>query len=113
LGVVPDTTYFMTRNDVLQHNVDLIAAAAQMLAGMDTQTLRVRAAGGSPVQQLSVEAQHIDRVDVLVDGRPVLSYDVTAPTDSVTLPAPAPAGSTLTCNGYRAGTLVVSTRLHA
>ena len=111
LGVVPDTRYLMTLNDVLNHNVDLIAAAAKMLAGMKTQVFRLKAPSGTPVQQLTFESKNIDRVDMLVNDRPVVSQDVTDGIGTLTLPTPAPAGSTLACNGYRSGSLVASTRL--
>jgi hypothetical protein len=101
----------MTRRDVLEHNVDLIAKAATILAEMDTQTLQINAVGGVPVRQVTYEAANLDRIDLLVNGRPVVSQDVTAGTGSMTLPAPAPADSTLTAQGFRQGTLAASTRL--
>jgi hypothetical protein len=111
LGVVPDEPYKLTRNDVLDHNADLIAHAAARLAGMPKQRLRVAAVGGPPVQQLRAEAHNIDRLDVFVAGRPVASQDLAAETADVALPAPVPSGAAVTANGYREGQLVVSTRL--
>lgn len=110
LGVVPEEPYQMTLNDVVSHNVDLIARAAQLLGAMPRQTLRLTALGGPPVQQFKVEGSGIDRVDILVDGRPVLSQDIAAAPINVTLPAPLAGGAMLTANGYRESGLVVSVR---
>ena len=111
LGVVPNESHWMTYNDVLDHNADLIAAAAKLLNGKATQTLRLTAGGGAPVRDVAYEANNLDRVDLLVNGRPVLSQDVTTGSGTLALPTPATAGSTLIGNGYRSGELVVSTRL--
>jgi C-terminal processing protease CtpA/Prc len=110
LGVAPDAPYLMTKADVTNGNADLIAAAAKMLKGMDTQRLRLSASGGTPVQHLSFECEKVDRIDLLLEGRPILSKDVSAGTGSLALPFPVSSGSILTGNGYRSGKLVVSTR---
>ena len=80
---------------------------------MEKQSLDVAAVEPRPVARLEVRSRNVNRVDVLVDARPVLTQDVAAEggTQTLTLPSPAPAGSTVTVNGYRSGTLVVSRRL--
>ena len=115
LGVNPDGLYFMTLDDVLLHNKDLIAHAASILKKMEKQSLDLTAAAVPPVARLEARSRNVDRVDVLVDGRPVLTQDVAAGSgnQTLTLPSPAESGSTITVNGYRAGTLVVSRRLSA
>jgi hypothetical protein len=110
LGVVRDERYFMTRNDVLNHNEDLIAHAASILAAKPKQTLQISAVDGPPVQRLRIEVSHLDRVDVLAARRPIASYDVRAGTNEVMLPGAVPDVGILRANGYRSGTLVVSAR---
>ena len=110
-GVVSDTRYYLTKADVVGHNADLIAAAAAILKTLPKQTLRLTPAAAAPFQQFTAECTNIDRLDLYVDDRPVASQNVTGASLVVTLPAPAPAGSTLTANGYRNGQLVVSTRV--
>jgi hypothetical protein len=110
LGVVPDERHFMTRADLLDHNVDLIAHAARLLAAQPSQTLTVEAIGSSPLTQLRVTSTNIDRVDVLADGRPVQSTDVTSSPLTVRLPNPVSAGQ-LVVRGYRRNALVVSARV--
>ena len=107
LGVKPDERYFMTRDDLLNGNVDLIAHAAKLLAARPQQVLRVEAAGGPPVAQLKVTTAQIDRVDIDVDGRPVASVDVTASPTQIPLPKPVAAGR-VAAKGYRGGALVAS-----
>jgi C-terminal processing protease CtpA/Prc len=111
LGVVPDEPYRMTRDDVLNHNVDLIAYAAAILATKQKQLLRLTAPGGPPARSISLETENVDRVDVMVSNRPVLSCDVRNGVSEIPLEAPVPYGSTLTAYGCRAGALVVCARL--
>src|SRR4029077_19611301 len=75
LGVVPDERYFMTRDDLLQHNIALIAHAAKILAGQVVHGLEIAAGGAAPLGTLHVKARSIDRVDLLVNDRPTLSRD--------------------------------------
>ena len=114
LGVVPDERYFMTRNDLLQHNVDLIAHAATILKGKTTQTLQLATSEAAPFQQVEVTATHVDRVDLFVDGRPV-ALDryrlILRRPISIALPRPVTSRNRVEAHGYRKGELVVSTRL--
>ncbi|HYT88623.1 MAG TPA: S41 family peptidase [Gemmataceae bacterium] len=111
LGVVPDKVHELTRADVLQHNIDLIAHAAKILAEKPRQSLRLTTPGGAPALLVKVEAENIDRLDLLVNGRVIASQDLAGKTADVPLPTAAPSGTILTGYGYRAGELVVSTRL--
>jgi hypothetical protein len=111
LGVVPDVPHFMTRNDVINHNVDLIAHAAGILNAAPRHGLRLTRVAELPVQRLKVEALRLDRIDVLVDGRTVLTQDVASGEMEISLPASTPLGVTLRGNGYFEGKLVVGTRL--
>jgi C-terminal processing protease CtpA/Prc len=110
LGVVPDERYYMTRADLLEHNVDLITRAAQILKGKPAFPLELSAAGSPPLTKLKVTSRNIDRVDLIVDGRPVLSTDVKAGAVEITLPNPVKQGSQILAEGYREGALVSSAR---
>jgi hypothetical protein len=101
----------MTRADVVGNNEDLIAAAARILDQRPKQTLRLTPVGAAPRQQFQVDCTNIDRLDLLVGGRPVVSQNVVAPSFRVSLPAAAGAGSVSNGEGYRQGELVVATRL--
>jgi hypothetical protein len=111
LGVVPDERYFMTRDDLLKHNVELIAHAAKILAGRVVHRLEIATAGKAPLSQVHVKASNIDRVDLLVNDRPILSRDVTGGSLEIALSDAVPAKSRITALGYWYGTLASSARL--
>jgi hypothetical protein len=109
LGVTPDRpVYKMTRNDILNHNVDLIQYACGILADMPRQRLAAscqRLANGS--FEVTVSTTNIQRVDVLFNGRPLQTLDVRNGLTSinVALPSQLPEGdvpaSVLQCRGFR------------
>jgi Peptidase family S41 len=118
LGVVPDEVYPMTRNDLLNHNGDLIAHACGVLATMPRQRLTATCSK-LPNGSLSstVVTSNVQRVDMLLNGRPVQTLDVKDGSTSfnVVIPAqPANVGgatNALEYKGFRNGELVVGTRL--
>ena len=109
LGVVPDSIHLMTKNDVLDGNVDLINAAGRVLAA---QPIRKLMAAPGPVangkSKVALVTAGIDRVDLAVDDRPVTSVDVTDGSSSATVPTPTGAKQ-LRADGFQAGQLVVRT----
>lgn len=73
LGVVPDKHHFMTRDDVLHGNPDLIARAAGLLSQSRSCDLRevsvtVDGASGNRVIKAVIQTRGIEWLDVLVDG---------------------------------------------
>jgi hypothetical protein len=60
---------------------------------------------------LRITSSNVDRVDLLVDDRPVLSQDLSAAATDVPLPRPLAAGSMVVAQGYRQGVLVSNARL--
>ena len=114
LGVVPDEIYQMSRADVLNHNVDLVARAGAILAGMPRQRLTAtsqRRPDGS--LDMTIVTASIQRVDVLLGGRPVHTRNVTDGSASFNVAIPAPAGAGLECQGFRGDELVASIRLQS
>ena len=113
LGVVPDgPVYRMTRNDVLNHNADMIAHACRRLGKMPRQRLTVTSqAQPDGTLKLAVATDNIHRVDIVLDGRPVHTVDVKKGSASFNLAGPAAGASILECRGFRSDTLVASTRL--
>jgi len=113
IGVVPNDRYFLTRKDLLEGNVDLIARAGEILNGKDRQTLQLATTGAAPFAAVQITSTGIDSVDVYVDDRPVASTTVSssaAPT-TVALPKAVTSANRVEARGYRQGTLAVSTRL--
>ena len=79
LGIAPDHRHYMTRNDLLKQNEDLLTRAAQLLRRKPVYSLSVepinprsralRVAASSKVQPRD-KRKRISHVDVFVNGRP-------------------------------------------
>lgn len=120
LGVRPDVRHRLTRADVAGANEDLMAEAARLLAGRPVRRLDVATqARGSDVTELTLTTTGLDRVDVYLDGRPVLTRDVSddAPTvvelTAAMTGVPAgtgggPGGGRLRFLGFASGDLVAN-----
>jgi hypothetical protein len=115
LGIKPDQIYRMTRQDVLGHNDDLLARAGEILAATPrVYRLKVtyeQRPGTYPA--LTVETRNMDRLDVLVDGRPRRSLDLVG--DSTALDLQEIAGSAgnvveLELQGFDGGVLAARRR---
>ena len=77
LGVRRDERHYMTRDDVLRGNRDLIERAAALLKAAPVHRLQFEVAQNADGElALTVQATNVDRVDVYVDARPVDSFDV-------------------------------------
>jgi hypothetical protein len=111
LGVLPDKIHNMTKNDVLNANVDLINEAASLLVGMKAFDLSasISNAAGIPTS-VTARTMNIDRLDVFVDGRPKLTVDVVNGNNTIALP-PITGRAQLELRGYNGEHLAASTRL--
>ena len=95
----------MTRDDLLNGNVDLLDRAGALLAAMPVRTSTATAAFRGTGMRVTVEGTGVEWVAVLTDGRPVASARIgggptTLDIDDVTGP--------LRVDGYSGGTLVAS-----
>jgi hypothetical protein len=108
LGVVPDHRHELTRRDVLEDNVDLLAAAGALLRQRPKRTLRLTSSlDGGGTLTLQVTTAGIQRLDVYVDGRPRASTDVADGASTVTVTGVAGAG-VVRVEGYAGGELVAA-----
>jgi hypothetical protein len=106
LGVQPDQTHQMTRNDLVNGNADLIAKAGQMLAGAPTVALNAQVSapvGGK--RKVTVVTQGLDRVDVSVDGRPRATVDVGNGSMVMEVPHPGSGSHDIAVRGFKNGEL--------
>jgi hypothetical protein len=112
LGVVPDSLHPLTRRDLLEDNVDLMAAAGRLLAEETPRALRAEAAApASGMQQLSVTTRSVASVDVYIAGRPVATSPTSDGTTEVIIPFPPPPGTVARIEGFDdSGTLVAATQ---
>ncbi|MEP7202540.1 MAG: S41 family peptidase [Ilumatobacteraceae bacterium] len=72
IGIVGHRTYAMTRDDLLNGNVDLMAFCARLVDAQPATSLSIR--WNAPL--LDFDVSRLDRIDVYVDGRPHQSHDV-------------------------------------
>jgi C-terminal processing protease CtpA/Prc len=112
LGVKPDVRHKMTRNDLLNDNVDLIEHAAELLAKMPVRTLSATVATKSTTSfTIAVTTKNVARVDVAVAGRPCPSRDVTDGTAQISVAVAPTAGSKVDLQGYVANDVVAACRV--
>jgi hypothetical protein len=112
LGVVPDETHEMTRDDLLNGNQDLIQKAAGLLAGMTVFALHAEVTGSADgTVEVSATTRNVDRIDAYVDGRPRTTVDVAA--DGVTRfsVSGTDGAFVLELRGFQDDKLVAATRI--
>ena len=110
LGVLPDEHHPMTKNDLLNDNVDLIKRAAEILAMGTPRRLEASVSRSGTDLAVSVTTQGLDRLDLFVDGRPAETPDVTDGSRTIHVTAPASA-SLLELAGYDNGSRVAARRI--
>ena len=76
LGVVPDNRYFMTKNDLLNGNEDLLNTAGDLLSNMNVRELTVATTVSGSQLKLEITTQGLDRVDTYIDDRPIKTVDL-------------------------------------
>ena len=112
LGVLPDERHFMTRDDLLNDNVELINRAGSMLAARQPArafTLAVQSV--SPTQTNAVaDTQGISRLDIYLDDRPIQSIDVQGGQATFSITKPTPNSLTLEIRGFDSTQLVARHR---
>lgn len=110
LGVMPTVPHAMTRADVLDGNVDLLAKAGEILAAMPVRQLSATTTATATGVDIEVTTGGLDRVDVYVDDRPVGSIDTAGAPVTVTAVG-AGAGSKVLVEGFSAGSLAAARRV--
>jgi hypothetical protein len=97
--VSPDVLHLMTRHDLLDDNVDLLARAARLIRQQPSFQLSLKPATGQGGGGIVVSAtstlpsskpgRGISRLDIYVNGRPMLSMDAE---DGAVPPTPVSVG---------------------
>ena len=110
LGIVPDFLHEMTRQDLLNHNIDLINRAVEILKEMPVRQLEAETESVTPGNvKLVLKTQGISRLDVYVNGRPQGSLDFSDGETELNLPLPAI--NSILLQGYDENELVASRKL--
>ena len=107
--MVPDQRHFITRNDLVNDNADLFAAAGALLAALPVRQLHVQAvpAAGNTVK-VTVTTQQLDRVDAFVNRRPVVSVDLGGSSTTFTIAKPSAGTAELRLEAYSGGVLAAN-----
>ncbi|WP_433167590.1 S41 family peptidase [Kribbella sp. CA-247076] len=109
LGIRPHETHKMTRADLLDGNVDLLAKAGSLLAAMPVRRLGVTTSISGTTLTVTLDVEGIERVDLYLEGRPISSEDLTGAPLSIDILDVTP-GQLLRADGYHDGALVASRR---
>jgi hypothetical protein len=112
LGVIPDERHYMTREDILKGNIDLINKAGSMLAAITpVRGLKIKIQESSPTQVVVVaDTQEITRLDVYLADRPIQSLDVHAEQATFTITKSNSAQVSLEIKGFDEAQLVARYR---
>ncbi|NEP87557.1 MAG: peptidase S41 [Okeania sp. SIO2C2] len=108
LGITPDSRHYMSKDDLLEGNVDLINKAGGILSGMPVRQLDVTTTTGSgTTMTIQAETLGLSRLDIYIDGRPVDSIEVTDGSQSFDIDIP-PLARLLEFAGFKANEYVAS-----
>lgn len=78
LGIVPDRRHYMTRNDLISRNSDMIKKAASILMEKPSYGLSLTLRQNQDRSQtIEVATKNISRLDIYINDRPLKSLDVT------------------------------------
>jgi hypothetical protein len=112
LGIIPDERHYVTRDDILKGNVDLINKAGSMLAAITpVRGLSVKLQRPSPTQVVIIaDTQEITRLDVYLENRPIQSVDVHGGQCTLTVAKNNAAPSNLEIRGFDESKLVARYR---
>ena len=101
LGVIPDKQYHMTKEDLVNHNIDLMNKAGEILSAMPVYKLSVQVGKKqNGVRPISATTGNISRLDVYVDDRPQFSLDVVEGENQFELSVPSRGSHNLIMRGY-------------
>lgn len=105
LGVRTPLTHPLTRNDILNKNVDLINRAGELLAALPVRAMKLEMNGNA----VKVVTSRMDRLDVYLEERPSFTFDVENGETTFELHG-AQAAQTLEIRGFEKGELVARYR---
>ena len=112
LGVIPNKRHFLTRNDLLHGNLDLINEAGSLLAAAGpARELTVTVQSNSPKQaSILADTQGMTRLDMYIGDRPIQSIDLECGQVKFTVQKNDSADANLEIRGYDGAHLVARYR---
>ena len=110
LGIRPDSLYALTKDDLLNGNMDLIKKAGKILKSMPVRLLKVSTSQSGSTLSIKTKTVGIARLDIYIDGRPLDTQDINDGTRSFNVSLPTGA-SILKIDGFKNHELVASRKL--
>lgn len=115
LGVIPDKgIHEMTKEDILNDNIDLINHAARILTEMPVYGISVDASSDIEKVTVKTKTENIMQLDVYIEGRfvfrPQLSIDVVSNSTQFVLKKPRNSPSFIKIEGFKDDDLVAVLR---
>jgi C-terminal processing protease CtpA/Prc len=111
LGIRPDIVYNMTRADLLNNNVDLIKKASEILATKRVRRLDAMMSNQAGSMEIQLTTLGISRIDLYVDGRPILSKDITDGTHKLSIAKPTTESKLLKIIGLEGNEVVAARKV--
>ncbi|NET34351.1 MAG: peptidase S41 [Cyanothece sp. SIO1E1] len=111
LGITPDYRHYMTKNDLLSGNVDLINRAGEILGERPVHTLKVETTQTADTLRVEVITGGFSRLDVFLDGRPQRSLDIIDGINNFDLKLPSQGASILDLKGFEQNRLVAARKV--
>ena len=109
-GVVPDVPWDMTRRDLLEGDIDLLARARALLLDRPWRQLEIEAlpAHHKFKRKLRIHARHTDWVNLTWNGRPLDSHDINTGAGGHTIEVEVPSTGTLAVHAVEKKVVVAS-----
>ena len=111
LGVVPDHKHEMTKEDILNGNIDLINHAAGILATMPVYKLSAETHSQDGTLSVEIMTENISRLDVFLDDRPQQSLNVSDGPSQFDLTLPQQGASLIELQGFKDNLFVAKQRI--
>jgi hypothetical protein len=108
LGVLPDAVHRLTTDDLLHGNVDLLEAAGAILAALPVRRLQIAVTRSGAAATAVYDTDGVDRLDLYLDGRPLLSEGVDAAGALTVELTDVAEGQRLRTEGFASGELVAA-----
>ncbi|MDH3340198.1 MAG: S41 family peptidase [Nitrosopumilus sp.] len=112
LGVTPDYLYNMTRKDLLEGNVDLIKESSRILATMPKRQLDVVFYDQPDALEIELTILNISRIDVYIDGQPMLSENVSDGVNTLSIPVLSDSVNLLEIVGLKRNKIVAKRKFN-
>ena len=111
LGITPDIKYNMSRRDLLEGNEDLIKKGSEILASMPIRQLDVVLDHQAGSLGIELTTLGISRIDIYVDGRPILSQNMADGTNKITIDRPKAGEKVLDIVGLKTNEVVAARKV--